>query len=175
MPSSETSSSETSAASVVPSNANVLAANAAQNTAGGKIEEANIMDALRTIKSSDFKDVHKKPCVRDALLTGIGGGFGIGGARVIWGGTIVVVAFPAFKVRLIITASVWSSCNWAVGSFVFGSFLMHEFCQRKRTMEKQGMKRAVEVLDRKHMEKQKKIDEATAARRKVQKDTDAEA
>lgn len=69
-------------------------------------------------------------------------------------------------------ATVWSSCNWAVGSFVFGSFIMYEFCQRKRTLEMQGMKRAVEVIDRKQAEKQKKAEEARAARRKAKEEAD---
>lgn len=45
-----------------------------------------IMDAFKTIKLEDFKDVYKKPCARDALLAGIGAGFGIGGLRAIIGG-----------------------------------------------------------------------------------------
>ena len=49
-------------------------------------KEVGVVDVLRTIKLSEFKEVHKKPCVRDSLLTGIGGGFGIGGIRAIWGG-----------------------------------------------------------------------------------------
>ena len=51
------------------------------------MKEASYFDALRSIQISDFQEVHKKPCARDALLTGIGGGFGIGGARAILGGT----------------------------------------------------------------------------------------
>lgn len=31
---------------------------------------------------------------------------------------------------------------------------MHEYCQRKRMLEKQSIKRAVEVIDRKRAEKQ---------------------
>ena len=33
---------------------------------------------------------------------------------------------------------------------------MHEYCQRKRFLEMQGMKRVVEVIDRKKTEKQLK-------------------
>ena len=53
-------------------------------------------------------------------------------------------------------ARIWSACNWAVGSFVVGSILMHEFCQRKRLLEKQGLKRAVEVIEQKRGEKQQR-------------------
>ena len=62
-------------------------------------------------------------------------------------------------------ASVWKTCNWAVGSFVIGSCIMYEYCQRKRLLEMQGMKMAVDVSDLKQAEKQKKAEEARAARR----------
>lgn len=71
---------------VAPQNANALPAGAGLNTAGGRLKEASYSDALRSIQLSDFQEVHKKPCVRDALLTGIGGGFGVGGVRAILGG-----------------------------------------------------------------------------------------
>ncbi|KAF6235669.1 hypothetical protein HO173_006352 [Letharia columbiana] len=138
---------------VAPPNANALPGGAGLNTAGGRTKEAGYFDALRSIQFSDFQEVHKKPCVRDALLTGIGGGFGIGGVRAVLG------------------ASVWTTCNSAVGSFVFGSFLMYEYCQRRRYLEMQGMKRAVEVIDRKQAEKQKKAEEARAARRKAKEES----
>ena len=72
---------------------------------------------------------------------------------------------------LIDIASVWTTCNWAVGSFVFGSFLMFEYCQKRRQLEMQGMKRAVEVIDRKHAEKKKKAAEARAAQRKAKEES----
>lgn len=74
---------------VAPPNANALPAGAGLNTAGGRTKEASYFDALRSIKTSDFQEIHTKPCVRDAMLTGIGGGFGIGGVRAILGGTLI--------------------------------------------------------------------------------------
>ena len=68
-----------------PENANALPGGGL-NTAGGNAKEASIIDAARTIHLADFKEVHKKPCVRDALMTGIGVGFSIGGVRSILGG-----------------------------------------------------------------------------------------
>lgn len=78
---------DASAVPVAPESANMLPAAAGQNTAGAKLREAGILDALKSINFNEFQEVHKKPCVRDAFLTGIGGGFGIGGVRAIWGGT----------------------------------------------------------------------------------------
>ena len=70
-------------------------------------------------------------------------------------------------ILLIFTATVLSASNWAVGTFCFGSFLMYEYCQRKRYLEMEGMKRAVEVMDRKQLEKQRQADAARVARRKA--------
>ena len=81
---------EPRAVSVAPSpdtSANTFAAVGSLNTAGGRTKEASYLDALRSIKLSDFQEVHTKPCARDAFLTGIGSGFGIGGVRAVLGGT----------------------------------------------------------------------------------------
>ncbi len=69
-----------------PENANALPGGNL-NTAGGKVRDANIADALKAVKIDDFKEVHKKPCVRDAFLPGIGAGFAVGGIRAIMGGS----------------------------------------------------------------------------------------
>lgn len=54
--------------------------------AHGPPASAGLIDALKSIKLEDFKEVHKKPCTREGFLTGIGAGFGIGGIRAILGG-----------------------------------------------------------------------------------------
>ena len=69
-----------------PENVNVLPGGSS-NTAGGRVKDANVVDAIKTINPRDFREVHKKPCVRDAFLAGIGIGFGTGGIRAILGGT----------------------------------------------------------------------------------------
>ena len=68
-----------------PENSNMLPGGT-QNTAGGKMREATFFDAFKTIKLSDLTGLHQRPCVRDALLTGIAAGFGIGSVRGILGG-----------------------------------------------------------------------------------------
>ena len=68
-----------------PPNANALPG-ASSNTAGGKISETGLWDAVKSVKLSNLKEVHQKPCVRDAFLVGIGTGFGVGGIRAIMGG-----------------------------------------------------------------------------------------
>lgn len=49
---------------------------------------------------------------------------------------------------------------------------MHEFCQRKRHLEKKSMKRAVEVIDRKRAKKQAMVDQAELARPKPKAEDD---
>ena len=68
-----------------PQNANMLAGGT-ENTAGGKTKEIGFSDAFESIKAEEFAELHKKPCVRDALMTGIGSGFGVGGLRALVGG-----------------------------------------------------------------------------------------
>ena len=68
-----------------PENANEIPGGAT-NTAGGRVREATILDGLKSIKLHDFREVHTKPCVRDAFLVGIAGGFAVGGVRLILAG-----------------------------------------------------------------------------------------
>ena len=68
-----------------PENANALSGGS-MNTAGGKSRDTNVVDALKAVKLEDFKELHRKPCVRDAFLPGIGVGFAAGGLRAILGG-----------------------------------------------------------------------------------------
>ena len=70
-----------------PQNANLLAGGT-ENTAGGQTKEIGLGDAFETVKLEEFTQIHKKPCVRDALMTGIGSGFGIGGVRALLGGKL---------------------------------------------------------------------------------------
>ncbi|KAI8365752.1 hypothetical protein BD560DRAFT_302770, partial [Blakeslea trispora] len=44
-------------------------------------ENPKFVDALKTVKLDDFKDVNKIPCARNALLYGIGVGVTMGMLR----------------------------------------------------------------------------------------------
>ncbi|EON66963.1 hypothetical protein W97_06079 [Coniosporium apollinis CBS 100218] len=136
-----------------PENANLMPGGTA-NTAGGKLPEPTTIDALKSIRVEDFRELHKKPCVRDALLTGIGSGFAIGGTTAIFGKPL------------------WRACNWAVGSFAAGSFFMYQYCLIRRQLEKDGMKRIVEVRDQKKAEREAKMQAAREARRKAKEEAD---
>lgn len=87
----------------------------------------------------------------------------------------MVCSFPALHnhaLNLTNVAPALKACSWAVGTFCFGSFAMYEFCQRKRQLEMQGLKRAVEVIDRKKAEKQDKVDQTGMANQRTKEDVE---
>ncbi|KAG9659146.1 hypothetical protein KCU95_g16103, partial [Aureobasidium melanogenum] len=144
---------------VKPENANVYAAAASQHTAGGSAEDVTLTDAAKTIKLEDFAAFPKKPCVRDSLLTGITAGFVVGSSRAIW------------------RAPIQSAANWAVGTFVIGSAGMYQYCQYKRLAEKEGMTRAMEIIDRKQVERKQKearLERARELRRQKKEEEDSQ-
>ncbi|KAK7729019.1 hypothetical protein SLS57_002251 [Botryosphaeria dothidea] len=126
-----------------------------QHTAGGEnMEGVRLSEGFKTIQPKDFFEIHKYPCVREALLTSIGTGFGTGGLMAIWGKSIA------------------KSSNWAAGVFMFTSFASYEFCKQKRRLEREGMARAVEIMDRKREDKKNKRQEIIEARRKAKEEAD---
>lgn len=65
-------------------------------------------------------------------------------------------------------APIPKACNWAVGTFCIGAFSMYQYCQYQRRAEKEGMKRAIEIIDRKQLERRQKearMDRARELRR----------
>ncbi|KAL8751910.1 MAG: hypothetical protein Q9199_006110 [Rusavskia elegans] len=123
------------------------------NTIVGKQTEPGIVDALKTIKLQDFKEVHKKPCTREGFLAGIGAAFATGGVRAILG------------------APIFTACSWAVGAFAFGSFAMHEYCQGKRRREKEGIQKVNAALLEKKIKEEMKREEIRKARRKAKEES----
>ncbi|KAL8912945.1 MAG: hypothetical protein Q9171_002144 [Xanthocarpia ochracea] len=122
------------------------------NTYTGKHTEPGIVDALKTIRLQDFKEVHKKPCTREGFLAGIGAAFATGGVRAILG------------------APIFTACSWAVGAFAFGSFAMHEYCQGKRRREKEGIQKVNAALLEKKIREEMKREEIRKARRKAKEE-----
>ncbi|KAG4433474.1 hypothetical protein IFR05_011039 [Cadophora sp. M221] len=140
-----------------PASANALPEGSGQNTAGAHKEVPTLASAIKTVRVQDFKQVHMYPCVRESLLMGIGGAFGVGGVRALWGAPIPKAA------------------NWAVGTFVFASFANYEFCLYRRRIERQHMKRAVEIIDRKKVEKEAAAKLKREERRRAKEEADRRA
>ncbi|KAK5125282.1 hypothetical protein LTR85_000958 [Meristemomyces frigidus] len=139
-----------------PENANMMAGGT-EHTAGGKTPDVTLGNAFQGgLKWNDFMDLPKRPCVRDALMTGIGGGFALGGMRAIFG------------------AAVWTSCTWAVGSFCLGAPAMYQYCLYQRQAEKEGMMRAVEILNKKDVEKKAREARKEKLRQERRKEKDVE-
>ncbi|ODM19062.1 hypothetical protein SI65_05679 [Aspergillus cristatus] len=113
-----------------------------------KKEDATITEAMKSLSAKDLTTFYKMPCARDALMLGIGAAFAVGGIRAILGGM----------------RSLWTASNWAVGTFAITSLGSHEFCQRRRVQELDGMKQAVELMHqlkvKKQREKEQKLEEA---------------
>jgi cytochrome c oxidase assembly protein subunit 20 len=159
-----------------PENANALPGGTV-NSAGGRPQHAGVVDAAKTIKLSDFTEIHKKPCVRDAFLSGIFGGFMLGGGRAILGGkhplNQLLIRFSCMQHIDNTIASVVKASNWAVGTFCATSFVVYEMCMYRRSVEKEGMKRAAVIIDRKKIEKERMMEERRARRRKAKEEHDA--
>lgn len=75
-----------------PANANMMPGGTAHTAGGEKLEDGKVTlgTAFDSIKWEEFKGIHKKPCVRDSFLTGIGSGAGIGGLRFLFGGMCII-------------------------------------------------------------------------------------
>lgn len=74
-----------------------------------------------------------------------------------------------------LTAPIPKAANWAVGTFVFASFANYEFCLYRRRLERQHMKRAVEIIDRKKAEKEAAAKLKREERRRAKEEADRRA
>ncbi|KAI1103004.1 hypothetical protein F4804DRAFT_246295 [Jackrogersella minutella] len=116
---------------------------------GQRSPQPTITDAVHSIKSDDFINVHKIPCARQGLMTGIGAGAAVGMGRYVVGGQLPKAA------------------NWAFGAFFIGSIIQWEYCRAQRLQERANVARVVEVIDRKKAEKQAQATEAAKLKREA--------
>ena len=63
--------------------------------------------------------------------------------------------------------TLWSACTWSVWSAVVVSSVMFQWCRYKRSAERDGMMRAVDILNKK--EEQKKAREVYKEKQREQR------
>lgn len=56
-------------------------------------------------------------------------------------------------------ASAWNASNWAVGMFCLTSAVVWETCRWRRGNERDGVVRAMQIMEYKQMEREKKMEE----------------
>ena len=155
-----------------PPSANSLPTSLSQSTAGSHSRQAGIVDAIKTIRPQDFTEVHKKPCVRDALLAGISAGFVVGGGRAaLIGGRSSLDRLRAQKL-MNHKGPVFRTCSYAVTTFTLISAGAYEFCQRKRMLEMAGIRRANEIMEQKKIELEGKKEAERKRRRALKEEQD---
>lgn len=73
-------------------------------------------------------------------------------------------------------APVYKACSWAVGTWAAASIGLYNYCLYKRQAEKQGMIRAMQILDTKRLEKQAREERKAALReeRRIAKEKELE-
>lgn len=117
------------------------------HTAGGRSpsdaqdQEATVLNALKTIRPSEFTSLHKQPCVREAFLQGMAAGFLVAGITFISGRTV---------------AKASSNAMWA---FLPTSVVGHQYCQYQRRREREGMRIAIQIVEEKKEEKARALAE----------------
>ncbi|KAI2616769.1 hypothetical protein GGR54DRAFT_221041 [Hypoxylon sp. NC1633] len=112
--------------------------------------QPTVTEAFQSIKPDDFFSVHKIPCARQGLMTGIGAGAAVGMGRFVIGGQIP------------------RATNWAFGAFFIGSILQWEYCRMRRANERAAVVRITEVMNEKQAEKQAKATEVASLRQEAE-------
>ncbi|EPS44612.1 hypothetical protein H072_1404 [Dactylellina haptotyla CBS 200.50] len=102
---------------------------------------STLKDASKTIDGKSFAHLHEMPCARQTYMTGIATGFAFGG------------------VKLVLRAPVWNACSWAVGTCFFAATVVWETCRWRRGREQDGMIRAMQIMEYKRLEKEKRMEE----------------
>ncbi|KAI8366014.1 uncharacterized protein BYT42DRAFT_150499 [Radiomyces spectabilis] len=92
-------------------------------------EEPTVVNALKTVKLEDFKDVPKIPCARNAFLYGMGAGVSVG------------------AVRFLAKRSIPTAANWAVAAFCGVAAVSFEMCQMERKQKLEKLRMIIKATD----------------------------
>ncbi|KAK6349870.1 hypothetical protein TWF696_006132 [Orbilia brochopaga] len=122
---------------------------------GQQGQDYSVGDAINHISTDSVTKIHQMPCFRQAYLTGIATGFGFGG------------------VKMILKASVYNACTWAVGMFCFSSIVIWEACRWRRGREHDGMIRAMQVIEYKRLERERRLEEKRLEQARLKEEEEA--
>ncbi|KAJ5551147.1 Cytochrome oxidase biogenesis protein Cox20 subunit [Penicillium sp. DV-2018c] len=111
---------------------------------GKNPKDVSYSEIIGSVSLSEMSTVHKRPCARESLLTGIGVGFGVGGLRGVLKGRYYL----------------WSAANWAVGMFAISSLASYEYCRWLRNKELSGMAEALDLMNQLKAKKQREKEAA---------------
>lgn len=124
------------------------------HTAGGKAAEAaneiSYFEAVKQLGPEYYLNFHKRPCVRDSQLTGIGAGF--------VGGSLAAIIGKPIGVSTNIAVLAWAGIGCA----------SYQYCQHQRSKEKAGMQMARDLMEKKRAT----IEAKREARRKAKEERD---
>jgi hypothetical protein len=110
-----------------------------------------IREAAATIKTEDFANFARLPCVQKSLLTGIALGAGVGGLHLIVRGeqSLLYGDQILYNGQTLIdhtSGRPLVSGHFAVGTCVVSSSFSYHSCYRKRRQERNAVKRGVEIV-----------------------------
>ncbi|CAG8172639.1 unnamed protein product [Penicillium salamii] len=123
--------------------ANALA-KATYKPPGKNPKDVSYSEVIGSVSLAEMSNIHKRPCARESLMTGIGVGFGVGGLRGVLKGRY----------------GLWSAGNWAVGMFAITSLGAYEYCRYLRNKELSGMAEALDLMNQLKAKKQREKDTA---------------
>ncbi|KAF3907161.1 hypothetical protein ABW21_db0206660 [Orbilia brochopaga] len=76
---------------------------------------------------------------------------------------------PCFR-QAYLTASVYNACTWAVGMFCFSSIVIWEACRWRRGREHDGMVRAMQIIEFKRLERERRLEERKLEQARIQEE-----
>ncbi|CAI6338905.1 unnamed protein product [Periconia digitata] len=145
IPSEAPNASEILRASRPP--ANIMPGGTAHTAGGQRVEDGpTYFDVVRRLGPEYYLNFHKRPCVRDGLMTGIASGFVAG------------------SVAAVLRRPVYLCTNWAVGICVMAACGHYQTCQYYRGREKDGMKQAQVLIEKKRASMEAKKEARRRAR-----------
>ncbi|KAK7192856.1 hypothetical protein DPSP01_012932 [Paraphaeosphaeria sporulosa] len=112
--------------------ANIMPGGTAHTAGGQRVDDQpSYVDVVRNLPKDYYFNFHKRPCVRDSQLTAISSGF------------------VGYMVGAVIRKPVLICSNYAVATWCVTGCVHYQVCQYYRRKEKDGMKQAAELMEKK--------------------------